>query len=161
MFWQYIGRTREMFLSYHLFMAIRKSLSKDTNQGEVIKPLMVQSYNMNMGGVDRFDQRLSYYSLSRKSKKWWKKVFFRLSEMALINSMILFHIKYPDLKKKKSSHHKFREMLIHKLVQHYLDNKADSLVEPGVRPMQNSGKQRKVEVLDSTRLTGKHFPTKR
>ena len=73
-------------------------------------------------------------------KKWWKKVFFRLSEMALINSMILFHIKYPDLKKKKSSHQEFREMLIHELMQHYLDNKADSLVEPGVRPMQNSGK---------------------
>ena len=43
------------------------------HHGEVQKPVMIQSYNENMGGVDQFDQRLSYYSLNHKSTKWWKR----------------------------------------------------------------------------------------
>ena len=51
-------------------------------KNEIIsKPTMIIEYKAYMGGVNKWDQYLSYYSLGRKSIKWWKKVFFRLFEM--------------------------------------------------------------------------------
>ena len=40
-------------------------------------PSIIDDYNQNiMGGVDLTDQSLSYYSMTtRKTLKWWKKVF--------------------------------------------------------------------------------------
>jgi hypothetical protein len=44
-----------------------------------IKPAAVLAYNKYKTGVDRSDQMLSYYSFERKTIKWWKKLFFRLT----------------------------------------------------------------------------------
>ena len=49
------------------------------------KPAAVVRYNKNKAGVDRADQMASYYPMYRKTVKWWKKVFFGLFTMALIN----------------------------------------------------------------------------
>ena len=59
--------------------------------GEVIrKPLMIDQYNHYMGGVDKCDQYKSNYDIERKSRKWWKKVFLRMFELAVINSYIVY-----------------------------------------------------------------------
>ncbi len=50
------------------------------------KPICIFQYNMFMKGVDKADQYLSYYSLSRKTVKWPKKVAFWLIHCALFNS---------------------------------------------------------------------------
>ena len=42
-------------------------------QESICKPKLICDYNVYMNGVDKCDQYLSYYSLSRKSRKWWKK----------------------------------------------------------------------------------------
>ena len=42
-----------------------------------------------MTGVDRSDQMLSYYSFARKTIKWWKKLFFHLFDLAVVNAHIL------------------------------------------------------------------------
>jgi len=126
-------------------------------RGEVNKPVMILNYNMQMGGVDKCDQRLSYYSLNRKTNKWWKKVFYRLFEMSIVNSLILFHKKYPELGKKKNAHKKFREMLVHELVQPYLDERSNKDIEQRGRPCQNPAVVSKVDVDHATRLAGKHF----
>ncbi len=57
---------------------------------EVSKPEMISDYNLNMGGVDKCDQFLSYYNIGRKSKKWWKKVFFRMVELCIVNAMCMY-----------------------------------------------------------------------
>lgn len=130
-------------------------------KGEINKPTMIQCYNMKMGGVDRCDQRLAYYSLNRKSKKWWKKVFFRLFEMAIVNSLILFTHKHPEAQKKRRSHKMFRQMLVHELVQPLFDQKAESYVERKGRlaqdrnPVVQPGPKPNFD--PSVRLTGKHF----
>lgn len=131
------------------------------NRGDIIKPLMIQSYNNNLGGVDRCDQYLSYYGLNRKSLKWWKKVFFRLLDMAIVNSMLLFFKKNPQLQKKKNASKKFREMLVYEMVQPFLYEQADNLTQPAGRPSLEPKTKSKVDVLDSTRLTGKHYASKR
>ena len=53
------------------------------------KPEAVVQYNKYKIGVDKSDQLLSYYSFQRKSVKWWKKLFFHLFDLAIVNSHIL------------------------------------------------------------------------
>ena len=55
-----------------------------------LKPMCVHDYNTNMGGVDRSDQILSYCSTPRKTIKWYKKVFFHLLDIVVMNSYVLF-----------------------------------------------------------------------
>jgi hypothetical protein len=54
-----------------------------------IKPAAVLDYNKYKTGVDRSDQMLSYYSFGRKSIKWWRKLFFHLFDLVMVNAHIL------------------------------------------------------------------------
>ena len=56
------------------------------------KPMAVQEYNDYMSGVDKSDQLLQYYSMNRKTVKWWKKLFFHLVELCLINAQKLYNM---------------------------------------------------------------------
>ena len=38
-----------------------------------------------MLGVDKLDQFATYYSFLHKSVKWWRKIFFWIVEVAVIN----------------------------------------------------------------------------
>ena len=60
---------------------------------EVIKKsrVMIQ-YNKYMGGVDANDQLVKYSHFSRRTLKWWKKVFFRLLNICMVNSYILYKV---------------------------------------------------------------------
>ena len=60
-------------------------------------PAMILDYNQNMGGVDLADQHLSYYSLgTRRTLKWSKKVFWRLIDISIINSWIIYKTNFPS-----------------------------------------------------------------
>lgn len=43
-----------------------------------------------MGGVDRFDQMKSTYSVGRRSKKWWLRIFYFLLDASITNSYLLY-----------------------------------------------------------------------
>ena len=47
--------------------------------GNVVKPDCFSEYSQHMGGVDKCDQLLSNYAISKKSIKWWKKGFFLIT----------------------------------------------------------------------------------
>ena len=53
------------------------------------KPVAIECYTQNMGGVDSADQYNSYYPLTKRSYKWWKKVFMHLLVTAVSNAYIL------------------------------------------------------------------------
>ena len=53
------------------------------------KTNMIVQYNSYMGGVDKYDQLLVYYGYSHFTKKWWKRVFFQLLDVALTSSIAL------------------------------------------------------------------------
>lgn len=116
------------------------------------KPLMISKYNTHMGGVDLCDQLLSSYSMQRKSKKWWKKVFYRLIELSVLNSLVIYKKLNPRYSKNNRAHLYFREVLVHELVQELLDERADP------HSTQVEGRGRPTDV-DSVRLRGKHFAT--
>ena len=65
-----------------------------------------------MGGVDRSDQLLSYYSSHRKTIRWYKKVFLHILELAVINAYLIYKeaVKDPHLPILK-----FRDNLIKEL----------------------------------------------
>ena len=55
------------------------------------KPVAVHDYTQNMAGVDRSDQMMAYHPLRRRTLKWWKKVFFHLLTLTVIQSQILYN----------------------------------------------------------------------
>jgi hypothetical protein len=59
------------------------------------KPLCISQYNVFMKGVHRANQYLAYYSLSRKTVKWTKKVALWLINCALFNSFLVHKIVNP------------------------------------------------------------------
>ncbi len=117
-------------------------------------PTAIRDYNQFMGGVDLTDQQLSYYSLTqRRTIKWWKKVFWRLIDIAIINSWLVFRVNNPE--SKIQSQRDFRLELVRQLVQPLLNLKAS----PDCPSILQSHKGRKV-VSSDKRLLGKHFPRK-
>lgn len=57
---------------------------------EKFKPSAVVDYNKFKIGVDKSDQLLAYYAFTRKSIKWWKKLFFHLFDLAIVNAYLLY-----------------------------------------------------------------------
>ena len=111
-------------------------------------PHAIIDYNMYMGGVDLTDQCLSYYSLtSRRTIKWWKKIIWRMIDIAILNSWLIFRTNFPSSRLK--SHRMFRIQLVHELVQPYLDMRATAGLSRG-----------RQSVSPDRRLQGKHFPYK-
>ena len=61
--------------------------------------------------------------MGRKSIKWWKRVFFRPMGLCVVNAMVTYFHKNPDIALKQQAHKYFRETLAHKCVQELLDAK--------------------------------------
>ena len=63
---------------------------KDPRTQEPIKkPEVINIYNKMMGTVDRSEQMVGYSSFKRRTVKWWKKVFFHVLSLAVLNAYIL------------------------------------------------------------------------
>ena len=78
------------------------------------KPTVIVDYNKYKLGVDRNDQMSSYYSFLHKSVKWWRKVFFWLLEVAVINGYIIYK---HHTHRQALTHLEFRQSVLHSLVQ--------------------------------------------
>ncbi len=108
------------------------------------KPQAIDAYNQYMGGVDKIDQLVTYYGFRHCSKKWWKRAFFRLMELAMVNAYILYCYNHPN-KRERLTHLRFRLEVATALlettrptpVHHHIPIAPDGL------PL---------------RLTGRHFP---
>lgn len=59
---------------------------KDESRKLVGCPVSVAEYNRYMGGVDHFDQLLSAYSISWKSRRWWLRIFYYCLDSCIVNS---------------------------------------------------------------------------
>ena len=67
-----------------------KRTAKDGSRLIIPCPDSIKLYNAYMGGVDLFDFRRKTYSCSRKSKKWWLRLFYFLVDMATTNAYIIY-----------------------------------------------------------------------
>lgn len=60
-------------------------------------PSVIADYNQYMSRVDLTDQHLAYYTMTnRRTLKWWKKVFWRLIDISIVNAWIIFRTNNPD-----------------------------------------------------------------
>ena len=55
-------------------------------------PSAVKLYNSNMGGVDLADFKRKIYSCSRKSSKWWHRIFYFVVDVCIVNAHILQYL---------------------------------------------------------------------
>ena len=62
---------------------------KDGSRQSVKCPTTVKLYNQFMGGVDMADARRKSYSCSRRSRRWWLRLFYFLVDLSVTNSYIL------------------------------------------------------------------------
>ncbi len=76
------------------------------------RPNIVHTYNSGKDGVDQNDQLCGYYSMERKSMKWYKKVFWRLIGIATVNALIV----YKEVTGSTISHLDFVKQLIRDLL---------------------------------------------
>jgi Transposase IS4/DDE_Tnp_1-like zinc-ribbon len=92
-------------LSTHLppnrFTSVRRK-DKDGVESDVNLPTVIFDYNYGRGGVDLVDQLQGYYSIGRRSKKWWPRLAWWLIDLCIINSYSLYlhntHTKISQLK---------------------------------------------------------------
>jgi hypothetical protein len=113
-------------------------------QESIMKPKVIVQYNKYMGGVDRTDQMVANSKIQVRSMKWWKKVFFHLLSLTVLNA----YLKYKSTVRNPMPCRVFRRVLVTQLVQRSEQGLPQTLL-PG-RP--------KSEQLE--RLTGRHFPKK-
>jgi len=80
--------------------------------GNTIKPAIVADYIRHMEHVDNADRMANSYTASRRTRKWTKKLFFHLLDLAIVNSYILLS----SCGGKKISHRDFRLTLIREML---------------------------------------------
>jgi len=56
-------------------------------------PSIIKDYSLQMKGVDKSNQLISYYELDKRTLKWWKRIFFHLIDLCIVNSWILYKLK--------------------------------------------------------------------
>lgn len=106
------------------------------------KPKLAMDYNNTMGGVDKVDQRLQDYPLTRKRRKrYYKKIFFHIVDFALWNSYLLY-LKSGG----EATALKYRLQVIDETIKKYHT------------PMMSSKVGRPSSVPHPLRLTERHFP---
>ncbi|XP_022099413.1 piggyBac transposable element-derived protein 4-like [Acanthaster planci] len=118
---------------------IRGTGKRDRTGAEKKKPACVLEYNALMGGVDISDQLAANHRATRKSMKWYKKLFFYLLDMTLVNSYCMHRVVGHRL-----SFLDFRLQLVRELL---FDEPL-----PEYRP------QRDTPPATSSRFVGRHFP---
>ncbi len=71
---------------------VRNERNKNTGAHDKIvlhRPCIIGMYNRGMGGTDSFDQHLSYYRTSVKTKRWPHTVYFHFMLCCVTNAWIL------------------------------------------------------------------------
>lgn len=120
--------------------------SKGPNQ-PVMKPDIVLDYTQHMGAVDRSEHFISSYKFLRKARKSYRKMFFWLLEVSIINSYLLYKNVQEAKGKIPTTHFEFRYSLVNSLVK-----------EKVAQPQPNKKMGRQPQGPPEQRLDGKqHF----
>ena len=83
-------RVFQMLSSVHSVNEVEIGRNDHATGHPITKPEIVHEYNKYMGAVDRCDQMVAYSCFRRRTLKWWKKVFFHLFSLSILNSYILY-----------------------------------------------------------------------
>lgn len=95
-------------------MTATKKIDRVTGN-KYLKPECVVNYNANMGAIDKTDMLLSSIECVRRTMKWYKKLFFHIVDMSLLNA----YSAYKTVTGKHISLADFQLQLINELVLKY------------------------------------------
>ncbi|XP_065892156.1 piggyBac transposable element-derived protein 4-like [Dysidea avara] len=110
--------------------------------GEIIrKPACVVDYSKHMGGVDKTDMQISLTECTRKTRKWYIKLFFHLVDMSLYNAYALYKVNTG----KKLQFVEFRKHIVEQIFEHH-STQLERTASPSA-------------VDNPNRLVGRHFPS--
>ena len=141
----------------HSISSVRRT-QKDGNARDIPCPQIILQYGKRMGGVDRFDERRGRYSVSRRSRRWWMRIFYFLVDTSIVNAHILYNSVHPE---KPLSLLQFRTMPFRELVGTFSSRDRQP---PGVYVQRrHKALPKKLPgVPDDLRLlnVGKHMPDK-
>ena len=129
-------------------LTTRRKRDGDGGLEAVLIPKIINDYNSFMGGVDAVDQHFVYYAIGRRGVKWWRRVFYRLLEMSIVNAYAIHKINNTGTQK-IISHKAFRLQLAQSLCDDFLSSRGDS--EDSCHSIRGR------KPAKYTRLSGKHF----
>ncbi|CAK9832785.1 PiggyBac transposable element-derived protein 4 [Anthophora retusa] len=115
------------------------------------KPNDLAEYNLNMSGVDRCDQMVSYYSSPRKSIRWYKKLLFHLLDLCVWNSYFIYRQFH-----KSTTFLQFRDLLIQSLIA-LPDTEISGKSLAALTPIRGRPRQINSSPMASTSSTQQHF----
>lgn len=122
---------------------LAKSGKKDRKTEEdILKPTCILDYNKYMGGIDIGDAIMTHHPSFRKSVKWYKKLFFGLMDIVLMNANILYDKKYGL----KTPFLEFKMKVIEQIFEKFGNYRAERNFTASSSP-------------SPLRLSGRHFPT--
>lgn len=134
--------------------------NRDGTRNSVQRPRAISEYTRRMTGVDRFDQHRTCYSVSRRSRKWWMRIFYFIIDSAVVNAHILYQSVHPE---SVLTLLQFRTALFRKLCNTSFRRRRSPLDGNSFtarRPRQSAVNRKKPGVPDDIRLHGQHMPEK-
>ncbi|CAB3262494.1 unnamed protein product [Arctia plantaginis] len=135
---------------------------KDGSKSDVSCPIGILEYTKRMGGVDRFDQKRGTYSISRRSKRWWMRIFYFLVDSAITNAYIMY-TQNDRVHNLMTSLH-FRTVLARNLIVNFSSRKRTVAQSPNFvtkKPKGSTSRQKAIHgIPDELRLNdvGSHMP---
>ena len=96
------------------------------------KPLAILKYNDHFNGVDKNDQMRQMYSVAAKAYKFWKYIFWFLTDVSLLNAYILYKDAPGGPRPKPLPHKNFQLSVANGLVGGFTSRKRKS--SPRVDP---------------------------
>ncbi len=115
--WRAKGKQKDLIMLTSSSAAKMIEVPAMHNTQRMLKPECVHNYNHSMNGVDRSDQYAVSYPFVRKTRKWWRKLFFYLLEVSVVNSFII----YREVTRKKTTHLDYRRSILESLATEYLE----------------------------------------
>ena len=127
---------------------------KGKKTGKKSKPNACIEYKQIMPGVDKMDQMMASYDPTRKRlKRYWRRMYLTLLEMAYYNSFVVFN----SLAEKKLSYLSYKIDVIKKTCEKYGHRFYKSANGPV--PYERFNPDRRESISECDRLVqGEHFP---
>ncbi|KAG5877600.1 hypothetical protein JTB14_010287 [Gonioctena quinquepunctata] len=135
---------REIYMlttTHGVSMTVTGKTDRKSGQ-QIYKPECVIDYNKNIGAVDETDMLLTSVETVRKSTKWYRKVFFHVLDLCVLNA----HVLYKEATKEKLSLADFQLELIRQILETYHNDNVQG------------GSEGRYSEDNPMRLSARHFP---